>query len=158
MYGVTSEVIFLKAHYCQCQGLDHLDGLSKLSCRNQENILEQKRCQLEFQAWGVSVTCLVRNYFVPTTSHWIERWQPKNIFQSFPWLHVFNSSVCLSCLVYLTWMLFNVSRGCCSEAPTSTLGGTDDPNRTSREFRGWLQQKVTPGTMSSSKPFQRMTF
>jgi len=31
--------------------------------------------------------------------------------------------------------------------PTSTLGGTNDPNRPSRECRERLQQTATPGTV-----------
>lgn len=87
----------------------------------------------------------------------METSQPRNLFQSSLWFQLLCPSVFVVLFARPAWR-FMPPGSYVQKPPTSTLGGTDDPNGTSREPRGWLQQTVTPGTLSSSRPSQTATF
>lgn len=126
-----------KPHHCWCQGQDLLGGLSHISSDTRKSEQSKKwwNSRHEIYAlrawWGITLGS--------TTSRWIETSQPRNLFQS----GLMVSALLSACFVVLftqpAW--FFVPPGSyVQKPPTSTLGGTDDPNGTSREPRGWLQQ------------------
>lgn len=144
-----------KPHHSWYQGLDQLGRLSHISSdtRKSKSSKKWRNSRHEVCAlrawWGITLGS--------TTSRWIETSQPRNLSQS----GLMISALVSACFVVLfarpAWC-FMPPGSYVQKPPTSTLGGTDDPNGTSREPRGWLQLAGTPGTLSSSKPLQTTTF
>lgn len=147
-----------KPHHCWCQGLDLLGGLSDISSDTRKSE-SSKNDGIPGMRFSMLYEPGEKLLWAPLPHVELRHHSPEIFSKAFCGLMISALlSVCFVVLFTRPAWCFMPPGSYVQKPPTSTLGGTDDPNGTSQEPRGWLQQTVTPGTLSSSKPFQTTTF